>query len=135
MITNANIMVENWHTHGFAASLTAPMSIKFESGEIHFADWPESHSYPSIEFDMVADTEITVYYDVYLLRANNSQGYNVHVDRTEFGVENMPMVYEGDAELLHHLCSISIPPKTTDASTLNIEVRNVIKKEAAQHEV
>lgn len=136
MINHADINITNIFTEGFETSTPSGMLLSIGEGTfVKFdVESPIVRLFPAFEFDLEADDELDVVYDVYLLDGNNEQGVPVHVDRTEMGFESMA-IYEGATPLLHCLMSIVVPPNTTNLADVAITVRNIVKpKEVGANE-
>jgi hypothetical protein len=136
MINYQNIQVTNLYTEGFEVTFPSPMTISFGPGKVVNTDIPVEYVFDEIEFDVEADPELNVSYDVYLLMDKDDSGLNIQVDRTEIGLTSLS-VYEGEAPLLHCLLSLFVPAGTTSVDDLSINVRNVKQtpKEASTDEV
>lgn len=130
MINYANIEMGNVFTEGFEASVSSGMTLTIGEGVFskYDVEFPEVRIFPGFEFDLEADDELDVIYDVYLLRDNNENGVAIHVDRTEIGFETMA-IYQGTAPLLHCLASIVVPPNTTSLQDVPITIRNITNDE------
>lgn len=138
MIKYENIEVDNVFTEGFELSLPSATSIAITAGMFSHAKTQgiEVVTFPSIEFDVEGDAELSVQYDVYLLSKAGSDGFNVEVNRTELGMNTLAL-YEGDGELQHVLLSFTLPPNTNDLNGIELNVRNIVQtpKEEDTNEV
>lgn len=132
MINYANINISNVFTEGFEASVPSDMTLRIGEGTfVKFdVESPIVRLFPAFEFELEADNELDVLYDIYLLNGNNESGVPVHVDRTELGFESLA-IYEGTTPLLHCLASILVPPNTTNLNDISITMRNIFKPEGA----
>lgn len=125
MVTEENIQTASCYTSGFSVSLPSPMEIEFSEGV--YSDGYDSYSYEPFSFDVEADPEFPVVYDVYL----TTDG--VTVSRTVFAGGNVPC-YEGEPTLLHTLCTFLLPENTENLEDVDILVRKVSKREEGQSE-
>lgn len=143
MIKYADINISNVFTEGFQASTPSAMSLAVTAGSFtKFDSSAEANSdemrintrnFPAFEFDLAADEELDVVYDVYLLQVEGDV-VPIHIDRTVIGYETMA-IYEGDNTPLHCLLSITLPPKTTSLQNVEVTVKNIVKpKEATPNE-
>src|SRR5690606_34749695 len=107
MVEYANIEATNWHTTGFETTLVNGL-VSIATGSVIMAH--RQVDYDAIEFELEADAEIPVAYDVYLL-GNGTQD----VVRTEVGIDTLS-AYEGEEELVHCLISLQIEPGETLSS-------------------
>lgn len=126
MINYENIEVANLYTGGFAVTIEDGMTVSVEAGTYNLVQKGEVAvtDFPAFAFDVEADTDLRVVYDIYLLAEANADGSTIHIDRTELG-GNAVAFYEGEAKLLHCLTSFIVPPNTTDLNGLDIKVRTV----------
>lgn len=121
MIVNRNNKSYDFYTEGFGISFPEPFSIKVASGKLCFFnnDGETCLTYPEFEFDVIADTELPVMYNVYLLEDDV-----VHVDRTEL-LEDTVAFYEGEAELQHTLLYFRVEPNTVTLDDTQLNFNNV----------
>ena len=114
----------NYHTEGFAVTC-GPSSIFVSEGSmtIHSAYGTTLFEYPSFEFEVECDKDVSVVYDVYLLEYNNPEDARIHIDRTEMVMNTVPM-YEGDIQHLHCLMSFEMTCGS-DIQDVSINVRTV----------
>lgn len=132
MIRYENIKVVNLYTEGFATTIEEGMTLSIGTGTYNHIEGSgvTITNFPEFAFDVVADSEFQVVYDVYLLAEENVDGSTIHIDRTELG-GNAIAFYEGEAKLLHCLTSFIVPPNATDLNGLDIKVRTVQSAEEA----
>lgn len=121
MIINRNNKSYEVYTEGFGVSFPEPFSIKMDIGKfcIFNSDGEKFTHYPEIEFDVVADDEFDVLYDVYLLVDGNIQ-----VDRSELG-SDMIAGYSGEVPLRHTILTFILPANTTSLDDVQIRFNNV----------
>lgn len=135
MINYENIEMENVFTEGFELSLPSATSLKITEGVFThiMTSGTEVFTFPAIEFDVEADDELPVQYDVYLLESADK----VSVMRTELGLGTVA-VYEGEGVLMHPLLSFTLPPNTNDLNAIELNVRNIkltLREEDTEDEV
>lgn len=131
MISYASIGIDDIFTEGFEASFPSAMSFAVTAGTFNKVSESgiATRNFPAFEFDLEADPELTVVYDVYLLRVEG-EAFPVHVDRTVLGYDTLA-IYDGTEEVLHCLSSIVLPPNTTSLQGVDISIRNLVQQEEA----
>lgn len=115
---------------GFDVSIPSPMLINIGAGSYKFnVPYRKSPDLYTREFDefnflVEPDDEVSVAYDVYLLR-EPLHGLTVAVERTELGVGIVPF-YDGEGCLLHTLLTFIVPAGATDLEGLEIRASHLV---------
>jgi hypothetical protein len=120
MITETITKSDSMYTEGFVVETPSPLEVVVYDGELHFTMNEGSVvSYEAFAFDVEADPDFPVVYDIYLL-----EGGEVEVKRTVFVGTNVPY-YDGELTLLYTLTSFQLPAGTMSLDDIEINVRKV----------
>lgn len=120
MITETITKSNAFYTEGFLVETPSPLEVVVYDGELHFTMNGGSFvGYEAFAFDVEADPDFPVVYDIYLL-----EGGEVEVKRTVFVGSNVPS-YDGEIPLLYTLTSFQVPAGATSLDFVEINVRKV----------
>jgi len=135
MLIETHIETDNYWLEGFEPSING-LEIQIESGkfieQVLVRDLESEElvigysvmEYPSFSFDVEADSDFDVVYDVYLLELPSLSGAQVNVDRTILGYDQIA-VYEGEDTLKFTLMSFTVKPLTVDLIDTTMLVKKV----------